>query len=192
MKYNRYLFSVLCGLDHKDWSAMERTGEIITAMIHYYEGDPKRINHFIKVYGFAKAIGERESLSEEEQLILEIAALTHDIGIRNSERQYHSSAGNYQQIVGPPEARKLLKEKSVPEHIIERVCWLIAHHHTYSEIKGMDYQILVEADFLVNAFEDMLGEKEIRHFEEKIMKTVAGKEFLDKIYFGRSVYEKNN
>ena len=171
---------------------MKKTGEIIAAMIHYYEGDPKRINHFLKVYGFAKAIGERESLPEEEQLILEIAALTHDIGIRNSEIQYHSSAGNYQQIVGPPEARKLLEENAIPNHIIERVCWLIAHHHTYSDIKGMDYQILVEADFLVNAFEDVLGEKEIRYFEEKIMRTATGKAFLDKIYFGRSANEKNN
>mgnify|MGYP000340972515 FL=1 len=32
----------------------------------------------------------------------------------------------------------------------ERVAYLIGHHHTYDKIEGMDYQILVEADFLVN------------------------------------------
>ena len=161
---------------------MKKTGEIIAAMIHYYEGDPKRINHFKKVYGFAKAIGERESLSEEEQLILEIAALTHDIGIRNSEIQYHSSAGNYQQIVGPPEARKLLEENAIPNHIIERVCWLIAHHHTYVGINAVDYQILIEADFLVNAGEDNMDKEVIIRTKEKIFKTESGNVMIESIY----------
>jgi HD superfamily phosphodiesterase len=44
------------------------------------------VNHLLKVYGFAKTIGEREGLDADTQEILEIAALTHDIGIRNSER----------------------------------------------------------------------------------------------------------
>ena len=34
--------------------------------------------------------------------------------------------------------------------VTERVAYLIGHHHTYDKIEGMDYQILVEADFLVN------------------------------------------
>ena len=40
------------------------------------------------------------------------------------------------------------------ENVIERVCYLIGHHHTYTGIEGRDYQILVEADFLVNLYED--------------------------------------
>ena len=38
--------------------------------------------------------------------------------------------------------------------VIRRVEYLVGHHHTYKNIDGMDYQILVEADFLVNLFED--------------------------------------
>ena len=55
-----------------------------SAMIDYFTVDVRRINHFLKVYGFAKAIGELEGLESHSQFILEIAALTHDIGIRNS------------------------------------------------------------------------------------------------------------
>lgn len=84
---------------------MNLIGQIINAMIAYYTGDVRRINHFLKVYGFAKAIGEMEGLDESTQKILEIAALSHDIGIKNSEKKYNSSAGNYQQIEGPPEAK---------------------------------------------------------------------------------------
>ena len=91
-------------------------------MIMYYSGDPKRISHFLKVYGFAKAIGENENIEKETQHILEIAALTHDIGIKNSEAKWGSSAGSYQQIEGPPEAKKILKDLGVQTEIIKRVC----------------------------------------------------------------------
>ncbi len=36
---------------------------------------------------------------------------------------------------------------------IERVSYLVGHHHTLNVIAGMDYQILAEADFIVNAGE---------------------------------------
>ena len=55
---------------------------------------------------------------------------------------------------GPGEARTMLTALSWPEEVIDRVCYLVGHHHTYDNIDGMDYQILVEADFLVNLFED--------------------------------------
>lgn len=171
---------------------MVMTGDIISAMIAYNAGDSKRVNHFLKVYAFAKAIGEKEQLSEEELAILEIAAICHDIGIRNSEIEYGSSSGTYQQMVGPPEARKLLEQLFIQEHIIERVCWLIGHHHTYTDIQGMDYQILIEADFLVNANEDMLDAAAIRHFDTKIFKTQTGKLFLEELYYGRGAYGKDN
>ena len=161
---------------------MSDIGQITNAMIAYYAGDPRRINHFLKVYGFAKTIGEMEKLDDAAQKIVEIAALTHDIGIKNSEKKYNSSAGSYQQIEGPSEARKLLKKLNVEDNIINRVCWLIAHHHTYADIQGIDYQILVEADFIVNAFEDSLSVTAIENFKEKVFKTSAGTAILNKMY----------
>lgn len=41
----------------------------------------------------------------------------------------------------------MLENLSYDKDIIERVCYLVGHHHTYNSIDGMDYQILVEADF---------------------------------------------
>ena len=157
-------------------------GEVINAMILYYEKDARRIQHFLKVYAFAKAIGEQEQLSENLQEILEVAAVVHDIGIKVSEQKYQSSAGNYQQLEGPPVARKMLEELGYATEFIDRVCYLIAHHHTYKNMDGMDYQILVEADFLVNISEDQMGEKEIASIKEKIFRTNTGHLFLNKIY----------
>ena len=33
--------------------------ELCECMIEYYEGDPKRIQHFIKVHSFAAMIGQK-------------------------------------------------------------------------------------------------------------------------------------
>ena len=83
---------------------MSGTQQVTVKMIDYYAGDPKRIQHFIKVYHFAKLIGEMEHIDPDTQEILEVAALVHDIGIKNSEEKYHSSSGKYQELEGPPEA----------------------------------------------------------------------------------------
>jgi len=163
---------------------MELIVRVTDAMIGYYAGDVRRINHFLKVFAFAQAIGRLEGLNAETQQILEIAALTHDIGIKNSELKYHSSAGEHQQVEGPPEAEKLLTALGVAPEAVSRVCWLIAHHHTYTDTRELDYQILVEADFLVNIAEDGMALPAIRSIEEKIFKTEAGTRFLHRLYYG--------
>ena len=161
---------------------MNDSVQVINAMINYFAGDARRINHFLKVYGFAKTIGEMEDLDERTRQILEIAAITHDIGIKNSEMKYNSSAGCYQQTEGPPEAKKLLEDLWFDEELVDRVCWLIAHHHTYDDIVDMDCQILVEADFIVNAFEDSLSAEAMQNVKTTIFRTIAGKNLLDKVY----------
>ena len=128
---------------------------LMDAMIGYDQGDAKRIQHFVKVHDFATAIGKLEGLDEETQFILESASILHDIGIHISEQKYGSSSGKYQELEGPAEAEKLMREVGgYTEGQMDRIKYLIGHHHTYHEINGMDYQILVEADFLVNLYED--------------------------------------
>ena len=62
------------------------------------------------------------------------------------------------------------------EDITDRVCYLIAHHHTYDNIDGADYRILVEADFLVNLYEGKSGRDAVVSAYDKIFRTEAGKE----------------
>ena len=61
---------------------------LLTAAIEYDKGDPKRIQHFIKVHSFARLIGKQEKLSDEMMKALETAAILHDIGIHEGERLY--------------------------------------------------------------------------------------------------------
>ena len=101
----------------------------------------------MKVHAYAKLIGEQEGLDKEILDILEVAALTHDIGIKISEEKYNSSAGKYQEVEGPAVAQQMLEDLQYDKAKTDRVCYLIGHHHTYDQIDGIDYQILVEADF---------------------------------------------
>ncbi|HCI59289.1 MAG TPA: phosphohydrolase [Ruminococcus sp.] len=163
---------------------MKNTGKVIEAMIEYYGTDLRRINHFLKVFSFTKTIGEGESLDTDSQNLLEVSAIVHDIGIKQSELKYNSSAGKYQELEGPAEAEKLLSNLGYDSDFIDKVCYLVGHHHTYSQIDSMPYRILVEADFLVNLYEDGAGINAVKKAEEKIFRTPTGIKLLKKMYFG--------
>ena len=143
---------------------------IINEMIKYDSGDVLRIQHFIKVYSFAHMIGELEGMSDEELEILDIASILHDIGIHPAEKKYGNCMGKYQEELGPDEARKLLAPFNLDDRIVDRVCFLIGHHHTYDQVDGLDYQILLEADFLVNSFEDNLNKEAVITFRDKVLR----------------------
>lgn len=155
---------------------------LIEKMMDYYAGDPKRIQHFLKVYTFAKMIGEEEALPPEELFVLRTAAIVHDIGIRVSEEKYGSSAGKYQEKEGPAVAEPLLLSCGYEEEVIDRVLFLIANHHTYDRIEGADYQILVEADFLVNLYEDGCSRETAENVKRNIFRTKAGVRCLEQMY----------
>lgn len=156
--------------------------ELIRAAADCDRGDPKRIQHFLKVYAFAETIGGSEELSPRETDILRAAAVLHDIGIRECERKYGSCAGELQQTEGVPVARDILGSLGADAELTDRVCFLIAHHHTYSGIDSADWQILVEADFLVNIYEEEMSQSAVKSVREKIFKTSAGKKLLDTLY----------
>ena len=156
--------------------------KLILEMTHYYAGQPYRIQHFMKVYGYAKLIGEEERIDVRTQEILKAAAIVHDIWIKKSEEIYGDSIGSHQEELGPAIAENMLKKLGYDEELIQRVSYLVGHHHTYDPIDGMDYQILVEADFLVNLFENETSRKPAEMALERIFKTETGKEICKTMF----------
>lgn len=161
---------------------MDRINRLHVEMIKLYRGDAKRIQHFCKVHSYAKLIAEMEHVDADTLLILETAALTHDIGIHYCEETYGSCNGALQEQEGPAIAKKLLADLHVEERVSERVQYLIAHHHTYDEIDGMDYQILVEADFLVNLHEDGQSKEAVEHAYRNVFRTDSGKQLCREMF----------
>lgn len=158
----------------------------ILKMIQYYGKDIKRINHSLKVYAYASSISDAENLPESLVQTIKLAAIFHDIGIPEAEKKYNSSAGYLQEKEGPSVARKLLADTKIPNDILERVYFLIGNHHTYKNIDGIDFQILVEADFLVNINEDKLSQKAIMTTKQNIFKTATGIKMLKTMYLSES------
>ena len=155
---------------------MNKIEELALDMIDYNNGDPKRIQHTTKVHAYASMIGKCEGLDEETQFILESAALVHDIGIRASEKKYGHQNGKLQEQEGPAVARELLMRLGgFTDQQIERICWLVGHHHTYHVCEDLDYQILIEADFLVNLYEDNESPNAIRAVGKNIFHTERNK-----------------
>lgn len=164
---------------------MDKITALYSEMTDYYGGDPRRIQHFIKVHSLARQIGMKEGLSEKELFTLEAAALVHDIGIKAAEEKYGSCSGKLQEQEGPKLAEEMLGGLGFEEAVINRVSYLVGHHHTYTNMEGMDYQILVEADFLVNLYEDGAAPGAVRAALQKIFKTQTGKRLCETMFAGK-------
>jgi len=160
-----------------DWSA-----ELLERMIAYSKGNLHDIKHFVRVWSYAKMIGELEGLEQRRQYILEAAAITHDIACPLCREKYGNTNGKYQELEGAPLAAAFLRECGVDEECVARVQYLVGRHHTLSGIDGPDYQILIEADFIANALECGYTTRSIENFLEKICRTNASRRLLHSIF----------
>ena len=156
--------------------------ELSWKMLLFNQGDAQRVQHLMKVHRFAQLIGRREGLDQHTQFLVECAALVHDIGIRPALEKYGRCDGKLQEQEGPAYAQSLLEELGMEAGDVERVCYLVGHHHTYHQIDGLDYQILVEADFLVNFLEGEMGIPAIEKTVEMVFRTSSGRELCQILY----------
>lgn len=156
--------------------------ELFLETVKYFDGDVKRIQHFTKVHAYAALIGRLEGLYSEKQFTLETAAIVHDIGIKNAEKKYGNCNGKLQETEGPPVAKTLLRSLKIDEDTINRVCFLVGNHHTYKNIDDLDFQILAEADLIVNFCEEGTAASGIKNALENIFKTKTGMELCRSIF----------
>ena len=147
-----------------DSYSKQQLDDLFMDMIAYYDGDPKRIQHFTKVHSYARLIGIGEELDDASLFILEAAAYTHDIGIRVAEEKYGRCDGKLQEQEGPIIAQKMLSQLGFENYIVERICFLIGHHHTYDNI-------------------DDAGNRAIDKAYKRIFKTETGKKIF-RLMFG--------
>ena len=155
--------------------------ELIKELEDYFGNDTKRINHAKKVLGYA------EELLKEEKADWHIvipASILHDVGIKAAERKYGSSAGNYQEELGPDIARKMLLNAGLKKEDIEEICQIIAHHHSPGKINTQNFKVLYDADWLVNLKDevDTKDKEKLKKMIDKIFLTKSGKSLAEKTY----------
>ena len=148
--------------------------KIMEKMIAYSDGNIHDIDHLIRVWTYAKTIGELEGLDASTQYILEVAAITHDIACPLCREKYGNTNGKHQEEEGALMVRAFLSGCGMLPEQIDRVSYLVGHHHTFSGIDGLDYQILIEADYIANATENGYSQDNATNFINRIVKTESG------------------
>ena len=150
-------------------------------MKKYFGVDFKRVTHALNVASYAEQILKLEG---GDPLIVLAAAYLHDIGIHEAEKKYQNSSGGYQEIEGPGIAKEILKKLNVQEALIDEICDIIGHHHHPRAEETLNFQILYEADGLVNLKENGVSKdrEQVQKIIREVFKTTTGKQFAERIY----------
>ena len=159
-----------------------RIADIMEKMLAYSQGDFHDIDHLLRVWAYAKTIGELEGLDGETQTILEIAAIVHDIACPLCREKYGNTNGKLQEREGVALAADFLQGMGLTPQQMERIQYLVGHHHTLTGIDGPDYQILVEADYLANASENGWPASNVARFASTVMRTASGRRLARELF----------
>ena len=147
-----------------------------------YDPNASNIHHLMSVHAYSLLIGQMEGLDEHTLFLTEASAYLHDIGVKISKEKYGNSNPPHQEAEGPAIAKMLLEKYPLDERDVERICFIIGHHHTYSAIDGIDFQILVEADYIVNLMEGYCKIDSLATMKKNVFKTQSGKYILEKMF----------
>lgn len=142
-------------------------------MKHYFHKDFKRIGHAAKVSRYAEQIALKE---KGDMAVVLTAAYLHDIGIKEAERKYQSTAAIHQEELGPPIAGEILQRLGAPPKLIEEVCDIIGHHHHPRRNETINFKAAYDADKLVNIEES----REKSPLNQETLEKLIDKEFLTK------------
>lgn len=156
--------------------------EVMDKMIKTANGDLRDIAHFTKVYAFAHLIALGEGIDDLTRLTLEITAVIHDIACPLCREKYGSASGKRQEEESAPLVSGFLKDFAIDTAVKERINYLVCHHHTYTDVDGPDYRILLEADFLVNADESKMSAEAVRAAKNEFFRTKTGTALLEHMY----------
>ncbi|AQT67708.1 putative domain HDIG [Anaerohalosphaera lusitana] len=161
---------------------MNLPAQVQQKMQTYFGSDQRRISHALQVLQIAEQIAVAEKTNLQ---LVKIAAILHDIGIHNSQRRYNSTAGRYQQIEGPPVARKIMTELDIDNETIEHVCDIIANHHS-GGMNTMEFNCIWDADRIVNFAEEYPAHANLTETDyfDQILRTQTGKRIARANYTG--------
>ena len=156
--------------------------QLMENMIAYSQGNLHDIDHFVRVWNYAKTIAELEKIDADTQFILEAAAITHDIACPLCREKYGNTNGKYQEEEGTRLVKAFLADSGMTKAQIDRVAFLVGHHHTFTGIDSLDWQILIEADYIANASENGYSKEKVKAFLQKHMKTESGKRLARAVF----------
>ena len=157
--------------------------QLVNSMAHEFGDDICRINHALHVLYFAEQISVDMDI---DHLVVGAAAILHDIGIQEAERIHGSSAGNFQELEGPPIARRIMQSVEMIPETIEHVCDIVGSHHSARDIDTPEFRVIWDADWLVNIPEEFpdWNQEKLSRLVDKVFKTGPGIKLAKELFLG--------
>jgi putative nucleotidyltransferase with HDIG domain len=148
--------------------------QLVAAVKAEFDADQKRITHALRVLNQAEELLRQEG---GDPRVVVAAALLHDIGIQEAERKHGSSAARFQELEGPPIARRILKGLGVDPETIEHVCRIVGSHHSRGLVDTIEFRVVWDADWIVNISEEpeAYDRGRIDSLAANLFRTAAGK-----------------
>lgn len=155
--------------------------EVIEEMKKIFGTDQTRIEHALSVLDYAEKIQAAEG---GDPLVVKASAILHDIGIQQAERKYGSTEAKYQELESPVIAEEILKKYDLDKATIEHVCKIIANHHSAKDINTLEFQIVWDADWLVNIPEEFveISSEKMQLMIDKVFKTQKGYQIARELF----------
>lgn len=162
----------------------EDIAKTAVAMTDFSEGNLHDIAHLNLVHYYARLIALEEKVDDDLRHTIELAALVHDIGCPLCRKLYGHTQGPYQEKEGAKLTGPFLK-KTLPglsDEKIARIAFIVGHHHSFNAIDGQDFQIVVEADYIVNAYESSYPGENMKFFRDNVFKNPSAVHLLNSMF----------
>ena len=154
----------------------------IEKMTDFYKGNIHDIYHFLRYGPLQRTSARRKDWIQKHRKRWRWQLLSMILPARCVGKIRKYQAERHQEEESAPLVAEFFKDVPAGELDVERITWLVTHHHTYTNVEGMDYQILLEADFLVNAGESEYSKQAIENFCRKVFRTEAGTHLLKSMF----------
>ena len=158
---------------------------LIGEMEAYFGDDDRRIRHAHRVTDYAQQLLRSEA---GDRTIVIAAAVLHDIGIHEAERKHGSTGGKFQEMEGPPIARRILTGLGFGPEGTDEVCDIIGHHHSPGHINTANFAILYDADWLANLRDDydIHDRGKLSAIIDRVFLTPSGRSLARRLYLSPS------
>ena len=165
---------------------------LIRELVLHFGEDVTRIDHALRVLDHAEAL--LAETPEADADVVRAAALMHDFGIREAERRHGRCDGPLQEEYGPALVRRALERVGLAPDKTREVCRIVARHHSPPRRARVNFRILYESDWLVNAAEipaPASNPERVESFIRKNFRTAAGLRRARAVLLGeRSIFAR--
>ena len=162
-----------------------RVQQAMKRMIDYYAAcDSTQIAHTLFVHEYTRMLSMREGYDERKRGLLEIAALLHDIGCPSAKWKYGDSQPIHQQQEGMCIAADWFA--SDPSWLdTQEAQWIVdvvGAHHNAVKAEALGFEVLYEADLIVNLFEGYYPVDYADVYYHKMVRTKSGKQLFRQLF----------